>query len=190
MTHIVSSELFCHPTINHIYNATTGRKETIDSLLRGTNGSQWKTALSNELGRLAQGVKGRVVASNTIDFIHKSEVPSHKKVTYANMVCDHRPLKTEPLQVRITVGRDCLPYSSDAGSPAASLLKAKLLFNSTISDSDKGACFMAADLKDFFLAMLMEDSEYMRIHSKYFFEDICEEYDIDSKIAPDGFVYI
>ena len=92
--------------INHIYNATIGRKETIDSLLRGPGGTQWKTALSNELGRLAQGVKGWVVASNTINFIHKSKVPSHKKVTYANMVCDHRPLKSKPLQVRLTVGGD------------------------------------------------------------------------------------
>ena len=49
---------------------------------------------------------------------------------------------------------------------------------------------MAADLKDFFLATPMEDSEYMHIYSKYLFEDICEEYDIDSKIAPDGIVYV
>ena len=36
----------------------------------------------------------------------------------------------------------------------------------------------------------MQECEYTRIHSKYFFDDICEEYDIDSKIAPDGYVYI
>ena len=54
----------------------------------------------------------------------------------------------------------------------------------------KGATFFAADLKDFFLAMPMKECEYMRIHSKYFFEDIRKEYDIESKIAPDGYVYI
>ena len=67
----MSEQIFCPPSVNHIYNAITGRKETIDSLLCGTNGSQWKQALSNKLGLLAQGVKGWVVASNTIDFIHK-----------------------------------------------------------------------------------------------------------------------
>ena len=72
---------------------------------------------------------------------------------------------------------DELPYSSDAGSPTATLLEAKVLFNSTISDCDKGARFMAADLKDFFLATPMEDSEYMHIHSKYFFDNICDKYD-------------
>ena len=36
----------------------------------------------------------------------------------------------------------------------------------------------------------MQECKYMRIHSKYFFEDIRTEYDIDSKITPDGFVYI
>ena len=106
------------------------------------------------------------------------------------MVCDHWSLKQELLRVRLTVGGDRLSYSSDAGSPAVTLLKAKLLFNSTISDSDKGACFMAGDLKDFFLATSMEDSEYMHIHLKYFFDDIRKEYDIDSKIASDGYIYV
>ena len=80
------------------------------------------------------------------------------------------------MHVRLTFGSNRLPYSSDDGSPAASLLEAKLLFNSTILDANKGARFMAADLKNFFLVTPMEESEYMCIHSKYFFEDICEEY--------------
>ena len=106
------------------------------------------------------------------------------------MVCDHRPLKTEPNRVRLTVGGDRLDYPSDVGSPAASLLEAKLLLNSTISDADKGARFFAADLKDFFLATPMKDPEYMRIHSKYFFDDVRTAYNIDEKIASDGYVYI
>jgi len=36
----------------------------------------------------------------------------------------------------------------------------------------------------------MEKPEYMRIHAKYFFDDICRQYDIRQKIASDGFVYI
>ena len=106
------------------------------------------------------------------------------------MVCDHRPLKTEPNCVRLTVGGVRLDFEHNVGSPTASLLEAKLLLNSTISDADKGARFFAADLKDFFLATPMKDPEYMLIHSKYFFNNIQMAYDIDTKIAPDGYVYI
>ena len=47
------------------------------------------------------------------------------------------------------MGGDVLDYEGNASSPAASLLEAKLLINSTISDSNVGARFMSADLKDF-----------------------------------------
>ena len=113
-----------------------------------------------------------------------------KKVTYANMVYDYCPLKAEPMFVWLTVGGDCLPYANDAGSPTATLLEAKLTLNSTISDADKGAGFFSADLKDFFLVTLMDKPEYMRLHSKYFFDDICNKYNIDSKTACDGYIYI
>ena len=56
------------------------------------------------------------------------------------------------MQVCLTVGGDRLPYAHDAGSPAATLLEAKFMLNSTISDADKGARFFVTDLKDFFLA--------------------------------------
>ena len=154
------------PAVNHIYNSITGKHKTIDTLLTGQNASIWRRALSNELGRLSNGVGGRIAGTNTILFITKNKVPRGKNVTYANMVCDHRPLKSEPDRVRLTIGGDRLDYASDAGSPTASLLEAKLLINSTISDADKGATFFAADLKDFFLTTPMDKCEYMRIYSK------------------------
>ena len=190
LTHLLAQDMFLAPKINHIYNPITGKRERIDTLLAGSNASVWRRALSNELGRLSNGVGGCITGTNTIAFIQKSEVLCNKKVTYANMVCDHRPLKSEPDRVCLTVGGDRLDYSSDIGFPAASLLEAKLLINSAISDADQGAQFFAADLKDFFLATPMQDYEYMRIHSKYFFDDICQEYDIERKIVPDGYVYI
>ena len=52
-------------------------------------------------------------------FIHPSQIPPHKKVTYASFVCDHRPLKSEPWKVRLVVGGDKLSYPYDTGSPAA-----------------------------------------------------------------------
>ena len=45
---------------------------------------------------------------------------------------------------------------------------------------------MTADIKDFFLATQMEGYEYMRIHSKYFFDDIQQKYNMDEI----GYVYV
>ena len=117
----------------------------------------WGTSLSNELGRLAQGVRD-IVGNDVIDFISYQDVPNNKKVTYANMVCGYRPLKSDPYRVRLTVGGDKLDYFLDAVSPAASLLETKILLDSVISDTKDGARFMTIDIKDFFLQTLMQDS--------------------------------
>ena len=174
--------------VNHIYNEA-GSKETIDTLLNGANGPTWVTSLSNEFGRLAQGF-GNTVGTDTIEFIHRTDVPKDKKATYGNFICDYRPLKSEPYRVRLTVGGDKLPYDDDAGSPAASLLETKLILNSTISDADKGARFLCADLKDHFLATPMKDPEYMRIKYKYFPAAIRTQYNLDVFLETDGYIYI
>ena len=58
----------------------------------------WGKAYGNELGRLAQGLPGRVDGTNTLDFIAKSEVPSDrfKDVTYGQIVCNYRTEKEDP----------------------------------------------------------------------------------------------
>jgi hypothetical protein len=159
-----------HLHANHIYN-DKGKKETLDTLLAGTNSTTWTNALCNEYGRLAQGYGGTIVGTDTIDFILRSDVPAHKKVTYGNFICDYRPLKSEEYRVYLTVGGDKLPYDADAGSPAASLLETKLILNSTTSWM-RTTHFLCADLKDHFLATPMQDPEYMRIKYKYFPEAI------------------
>ena len=122
-SHIIAHTMFSAPKVNHIYNPTTGKRETIDTLIVGPNASVWRRALSNELGCLSNGVKGRITGTNTISFIHKHEVPAGKKVTYANMVCDHCPLKSEPDRVRLTVGGVKLNYAHDVGPPRPVCLK-------------------------------------------------------------------
>ena len=106
--------------------------------------------MSNELERMSQG-NSRVKKTNTIDFIGKEDLPKNKKNTYANIICDFRPLKQEPYRVRLIVGGDKLEYIYDATSPAISLLETKLLINFVISDCHKGARFLSLDLKDHFL---------------------------------------
>jgi hypothetical protein len=88
------------------------------------------------------------------------------------------------------VGTSKLPYKDDAGSPAATLLETKLIINSTISDAQKGARFMCADLKDHFLAAPMKDPEYMRIKYKYFSATIRKKYNLHAIVNEDGYVYI
>ena len=112
--------------------------------------------------RLSQGFKGRVQAQDTMDFIHKHEVPSHKTVTYANFVCDYCPLKSKPFRVQMTAGGYKLSYDDDTDSPTVSILETKLLANSVISDHKKhNSKFCAIYLKDFFLNTPMEKHEYI-----------------------------
>ena len=181
---------FLHPVVNHIYNPTTGKKETIDSLRSSPQKERWETALSNEWGRLAQGNIHGVAPTDTIQFIHFNQVPHDRDVTYASFVCDHRPLKSEPWRVRIVVGGDKLSYNDDPGSPAASLLETKILINSVISDAGNGARFMSLDLKDYFLATPMERPEYMKVLLKYFPTDIQVKYKLHEKVTPTGYIYI
>ena len=173
----------------HIYNGATGQKETIDSLLNGDNPYVWNCALSNEWGRLANG-NSRVEGTNTIQFIAQCEVPMGKKVTYATIVCDYRLLKTEQWRCRLVVGGDKLFYNEDTGAPAASLLDTKILLNSIISDSSKGARFMTCDIKNYFLGTKMKDPEYMKVPYKYFPEDIRIKYNLHKIVSQDNHIYI
>jgi hypothetical protein len=173
--------------LNHIYHPVTGTKESYDSL-RSQNPDRWETSFSNEIGRLAQGVGDRMKSGNeNIFFIPRRQVPHGRKVTYANPVCDYRPLKSDQYRVRLTVGGDRLPYASDAGAPAASLLEAKILFNSVISTP--GARFAAADIKDYFLCSPMDVYEYIKIPFRWFPEEIRLQYGLYALVEPDGYVY-
>ena len=190
--YLAAQQLFNNPFQHagfHIFRPD-GKKETMDSLLSGPNGTVWLRSLSNEWGRLASGNQYGVKGTETIQFIHQHEVPTDRDVTYATFVCDLRPLKEEVYRVRITVGGDRLSYNDDAGSPAANLLETKLIINSTISDASKGARFMTADIKDHFLATPMKKAEYMKVQYKYFPEDIRQRYNLDSKVTPSGHIYI
>ena len=95
------------------------------------------------------------------------------------------PYTDSQILVRITVGGDKLDYAQDAGSPAANLLETKILLNSVISDANKGARFMCADIKDHFLTTPMDEPEYMKVQYKYIPNDIRLHYNLDSKVTAD-----
>ena len=98
--YIAGTELF--GKMFHMYDET-GSKESLDSLLDGTTAHVWGQSLSNELARIAQGL-GDIKGNDVVDYILKSEVPADRIVTYANFICDYRPLKSDPHRVRLTVG--------------------------------------------------------------------------------------
>ena len=83
--------------VNHIYRPD-GKKETIDSMLQGSDRKNWERSLSNKWGRLAQGNNDNVIATDTIDFVHQREVPLNRDITYAAFVLDYRPLKTNCIE--------------------------------------------------------------------------------------------
>ena len=106
------------------------------------------------------------------------------------MVCDYRPLKEEKYRVRPTIGGDKLDFNSETASPTANLIDTKILINITISDAHKGARFMSADIKDFFLMtpLPINDREYMRINAKYFDEEFKTMHKLHNKVNEDGYV--
>ena len=66
---ILAQHLFA-PTMHHLFQPN-GRKETLDSVLRGNDAATWQRSLSNEIGRLAQGNDYGVTSTDTIEFIRK-----------------------------------------------------------------------------------------------------------------------
>ena len=57
----------------------------------------WKHSFSNELGRLAQGLKRGINRTDTILFVRHDEIPQERKrdATYGRIVCDYRPQKED-----------------------------------------------------------------------------------------------
>jgi hypothetical protein len=128
-----------------MFNPTTGRAETIDTLLHGPDKDIWTTSLTNEWARCAQGISRSrssteaIVGNQTIFFIPPHQVPTGCKVTYANFVCTMHPGKAEAYQIRMMVGGDKLDAFQDVCSPTVGITDTKLHINSTISDAKHGA---------------------------------------------------
>ena len=167
-------------TVNHIYDQH-GIKLSLDYLLRNNPNHQYQ-ALRTEFGRLTQSNDTGVGCTKAMNFINHLQIPSDKKVTYASFVCDYRPLKSEQWRVHLVVGGDKLTCPYDTGSPVAILSETKLILDSVISDSDKGAHFMILDLKDHFLASPMQTPKYMKIPQKYIPPYVINKYNLQSKI--------
>ena len=111
----------------------------------------WQSSYGDEIGRLAQGMPGRVKGTDMIFFIKKKDAPAHRwrDIMYGRIVVSFRPTKDDPNRTRLTMGRDCIMYPGSCGTPTVDLLTVKLHQNSTIST--KNARYMTIDIKNFYL---------------------------------------
>ena len=146
----------------------------------------WSNLYGNEIGRLAQGMPGCNIGTNTIVFIPRKAVPRDraKDVTYGLITVLIRPEKIdEPNCTRLVAGGDRIHYPGNAGTPTANLL-VKLLINCIISTP--GAKFFTMDIKDFYLNTPIKRFEYMRLQLSDMPEDVIKHYQLQRLATPDG----
>jgi hypothetical protein len=175
-----------HALHGNAFNPDTGKLAEYLELSNWSEGTLWQQSNAEEIGRLAQG-HGTTKGTNTIVFIHPSQIPQGRKVTYLRVVSAFRPEKTNPRRVRWTVGGDRVEYPGDVSTKTADLCTAKLLFNSVVSTPT--AKFMTCDLKDFYLGTPMERYEYMRVPIHMIPDEIMEAYNL-TPLIKNGFVYV
>ena len=125
-----------------VLDPETGQLLEYQQLLRHPKFKEaWSISAANEFGWLAQGIKGRVKATDTIKFIRKSDIPYKrlKDVTYIKFVCEVQTEKAKPNQTQATFRGNLIHYPDDVGTPTADLLLIKIFLNSVILT--KGARF-------------------------------------------------
>ena len=144
--------MFQYHTACPVIDQVSGEPLEYIHLMKSPDQQIWETAFANDLGRLTQGIGTRMPTGNdTIIFIHHSDIPLHKKVTYGRLVVDICPLKDKKYRVRRTVGGDKVKFCCNASSVAASLATVKILLNSVVSTPND--IFSTADIKDFSMAL-------------------------------------
>ena len=147
----------------------------------------WQNGFSKELARLGNGrSKDDTPGTNTITWIHRHEIPPHKKPTYTRICTNYRPQKEDPFRVRCTLGGNLIQYPGAKSTPTASIPVIKLLINSVLST--KEAKFCSVDIKDFYLQSTLPDAEYISVPFQLIPPDIIEDYKLKDKVS-NGNVY-
>ena len=185
--HIVTE----HRRTNHantVIGTDTGQSLEYSHLMSGPDKDIWKTSLTNNLGRLAQGVGTRIpTGTNKLFFIPRSAIPAGRTVTYSQLFASIRPNKTKTHRVCVTVGGNRLDFPGDTTTNCASLTTTKCILNSTISTP--GARFITIDIKNFYYNTPMGRYEYMKSSLKIFPEDIIAQYNL-LQLSSNGWVYL
>ena len=97
--------------------------------------------MENNLGGLAQGIKGRVAGTDNICLILCSKVPKGRQLTYFKREVSKHPNKTETHRLQNCVGGYRLDYPGPT-TQCAKMTRTKILINITIStEGENCACF-------------------------------------------------
>ena len=94
--------------------------------------------MCKELGRLSQGC-GPLTWYKKLFFVTLDEIkniPKDHTVTYARIVVDSRPQKSDPNRVRITVGGNIIKYPGEVTTKISDMMTNKILWNGVISTAD------------------------------------------------------
>ena len=175
------------PSINAVLDEETGKFLEYRHLLKTKHREVWENGFSKELARLSNGrSKDDTPGTNTIIWIHPSELPTNKKPTYTRICTNYRPQKEDPYRVRCTLGGKLIHYPGPKATPTASLSTIKLLINSFLSTPK--AKFCSVDIKDFYLQSTLPDPEYIMIPFNLIPPDIVQDYNLTSKVS-NGNVY-
>jgi hypothetical protein len=140
---------------------------------------KWMRSTVNEINRLYN--------TNTIRFIHRSNIPKGHKVTYGSFVVDIKDHKKEKERTRLTVGGDQIESPGDKSTRTAGLTTAKILINSVISTL--GSKFLVIDIKKIYLTTPLGRFEYMVINLSLLPQEKIDKCDL-IELAQDRKVYI
>ena len=171
-----------------VFHPDTGQLVEYAQLRHSSEGARWDLACTREWARLLNGPPPDIPSGrNTFRFISKSDVPSHKKVTYLRIVSNFRPQKADPYRIRFTVGGDRLDYAGETTTRTSDLTTFKIGINAILSRPGWKACTL--DLSDSYLCHRLPHPEYMRIHKSLVPHAIMDHYRLSDFIAPDHFEY-
>ena len=166
---------------------TSYKKLMKDPVTRET----WMTAFGKDFGGMAQGDnKTGQVGTNAMFVMDPTDIPNiptNRTVTYANVVVDYRPQKTDPNRIRITAGGNLINYPGELTTRTADITTSKLHWNSVLSTQK--AKYMCLDLKNFYLSAPLDRYEYMRIPFELFPPWIVAQYNLLTKIHT-GHIYL
>ena len=114
----------------------------------------WQTAFGKDFGGMAQGDNkiGQQGTDSIFVMTHDDirHLPTNRTITYARVVVDIRPQKTDPHRVRITAEGNLINYPGELSTRTANLTTSKLMWNSVLST--EGAKYMCLDIKNFYLS--------------------------------------
>ena len=101
--HALNFYFACILTANAVLGTNTGDSLDYPQLKLVRNAKEWIGCCSNEIGCLARDVYPRMMTGlNTIHFIHLSQIPANRTVTYLRIVTNYRPQKENSYRIRFT----------------------------------------------------------------------------------------